>query len=127
MKISQAVELKGLQSQIEKEKNKLKLLEKEKIDISNQANECKQKINNINQKIKQLQDSNKDIIVSEHALLRYIERVIGIDLKDIEDNILNEADKENIKSLGNCKYPKDGFKLIVKNNVVTTIVTKGDE
>ena len=76
MKISKAVELKGLQSQIEKEKNKLKLLEKEKIDISNQANECKQKINNINQKIKQLQDSNKYIIVSEHALLRYIERVI---------------------------------------------------
>ena len=54
-------------------------------------------------------------------MLRYIERVIGIDLQDIKDKIVNENDKTYIKTFGNCKINKEGFKVVVRDNVVVTV------
>jgi hypothetical protein len=62
--------------------------------------------------------------VTEHALLRYIERVMKIDLADIKDKILSESNKEYINKLRTCKIPVDGkYKLVVKDKTVVTIET----
>ena len=59
--------------------------------------------------------------VSEHAMLRYISRVHGIDLKELESHILTEGLKNAMK-LGASTYKVDGYRYSIKNNVVTTIM-----
>ena len=74
----------------------------------------------INQ-IKQLKDRNIDPIVSEHALLRYIERVIGIDMDELRQKILTEEVKNFSRIFGDGTFPAEGFKVVVKDKKVVTI------
>jgi len=61
-------------------------------------------------------------VVSEHALLRYLERKYNLDLEDIKREILTNDNVIMIKNMGNGKYPiSDGLKAVVKNNTVITI------
>ena len=70
---------------------------------------------------KKIKEGNK-IIVSEHAMLRYIERVLGIDLKEIERRILTDEVKEQYKIVGNGRFPiNDEFRALIRDNVVVTI------
>lgn len=62
--------------------------------------------NSIESKLKRLQDSKTDeLIVLEHAMLRYIERVIGIPLDDIKAKIATSSVINVAKTLGNGTYP----------------------
>ena len=58
----------------------------------------------IKRRVKKLKEGNK-VIVSEHAMLRYIERVLGIDLKEIENRILTDEIKEQLKQLEVGDFP----------------------
>ena len=81
-------------------------------DISSQINTIKQKIESI---------KGREPIVTEHAMLRYIERVLGINLEEVKMQILNEKTLAMINSLGSGKFPGDGYKVVVKNRSVITI------
>lgn len=61
--------------------------------------------------------------VSEHAVLRYIERVKGVNTDNIAEDILHPKVKEMIQTLGGSgSYPHpDGFNVVMKNNTVVTI------
>lgn len=112
---------------LETKKEQLELIRKNIInDIEEnqkKSNELKQQINLINIDINELKNrEDGKVVVSEHAMLRYIERVLGIDLDELNKKIINETDAKQISSLGNCTYSKDGFKLKVKNNKVITIL-----
>ncbi len=74
---------------------------------------------------KQIEDSMHEPIVSEHAILRYVERVLKINLKSIENEILSEENKRIIDQVSSCKIPfKSNTFLIVKNKTVVTIMDK---
>ena len=77
-------------------------------------------------KIKAIKDeiSNHLIepVVSEHALLRYIERKMDFDLDEIKKEILTDDLKIMIKKLGNGKYPIVNGKAVVKEGVIISIV-----
>jgi hypothetical protein len=69
-------------------------------------------------------------IVSEHALLRFLERVHGIDMQRVRKTILPREIAESIKTLGTGHYRVDvvdhnhqsvQIRLRVKKNVVTTL------
>ncbi len=63
-----------------------------------------------------------NVTVSEHAILRYVERVLNIDIEAIKAKILQPQIKEQIQTLGNGTYPVNGeFKVRVRNNVIVTI------
>jgi predicted RND superfamily exporter protein len=98
------------------------------IDITinefNKKKVIKQKeLNEIQQNINKMMP---EIVITEHALLRYFQRVLGYDLEEIKNKILPDKAKEDISKLNTCEYPVEGFKLIVKNNVIVTIETKED-
>ena len=90
---------------------------------------------NIEQLNKQLEDKKKkkeeiksklqakDIIISEHAILRYAQHFLGIDLESIEKIIRDEQILRCHKTLGNGTYPSSDntFKAVIKNNVVVTV------
>jgi hypothetical protein len=68
-------------------------------------------------------NNKKSIKVSEHAILRYLERISGLEIDNIEKLILNDEVLDMINKLGgNGAYPTNEFKVVLKNYVVTTII-----
>lgn len=61
--------------------------------------------------------------MSEHALLRYIERVYGIDMDELRALILSDTLVRCADTLGDGRFPvAPGIKGVVKNRVVVTII-----
>lgn len=117
-----AQELKRLQSRMTKLKGDLNNLEAEKTQITEQINYNHKAQQEIKNKIKALTPpKTAPPIVSEHALLRYIERVLKIDIKQIVENILTKSLIKNHSELGNGTYPNGDYKAVIKNGVVISI------
>jgi TolA-binding protein len=119
--MKEARKIKGLKSQ-------LKLMEGDaealKIEVANKQREYNAKLKSINS-IKQEIDkfeSNKKIKVSEHAIVRYFERVKGFDMSEVEKEILTEEVLMLVDQLGGTGgYPNKNFKILMKDYTVTTI------
>ena len=56
-------------------KEQKRIIDKDLFGLENSLKSLEQKINNL---------QNSDLIVSEHAIIRYIERVIGINIEALE-------------------------------------------
>ena len=113
---------KQLQSQLNKMVGDADAL---KIEVAIKQKEHQQKLKAIeNLKIEMAKLNTKETFkVSEHAVLRYFERVKGFNIGDIEKEIL----PENIKILtntigGNGKFAVNGFSIVMKNFTITTVV-----
>ena len=66
----------------------------------------------------------KPLTVSDHALVRYMERISGLSLDNLRTEILTEVNSFYI-SLGDGQYPVNTrFKAVVKSGNIVTI--KGD-
>ena len=96
-----------------------------KIELTNKQREYNQKL----QTIKKLKDTitslnnNTNVKISEHAIIRYMERVKGLDVTEIEKEILTDEVLSLIEKLGgNGKYPVKDFQIVMKDYTVTTIV-----
>ena len=73
-------------------------------------------------------ERKKKLVISEHAILRYIERVMGIDLEELKAKILPEDVLKKIKALEGVDgtYPcSEGFKVRIRDRTIVTILTKG--
>lgn len=66
----------------------------------------------------------KDIVVTEHAILRYVERVMGIDTEAIKARILSPENRRAIGFAGSCKIKSDGLTFVVKNRAVVSVIAK---
>lgn len=114
--------IKILQTRIKELKDKLKLINLSIRDSLEDKKKIEKELTELNLKINFL---SKDLLVSEHALLRYIERILKIDIKEIESLILNNETKEIVKTFGDGTYPLTinnvNLKIVVKNNIIITI------
>ena len=63
-------------------------------------------------------------IISDHAVLRYIERVLKINTSQIRDR-LKGKDINKIKDTVSGSIDRDDYTLIIANGVVTTILADG--
>jgi len=123
MNSKQAEEFKGLK----KRKTKLEAEVSEKRDVMSQANReyslSDKELKRVTTRIKDFEQSIKDMTVTDHAMVRYFERVLGIDIEEVKKQILTENVVTMARSLGNGKYPiENGCRVIVQNNSVVTIV-----
>lgn len=114
--------IKQLQSQLNK---MIEDTEISKIEIANKQREYNQKLQNI-AKLKETInsfDNNNKIKISEHAIIRYLERIKGLDIIEIEKEILTDEVLLLIEKLGgNGKYPVKDFQIVMKNYTITTII-----
>lgn len=95
-------------------------LQAERDTAARAMKQCDKEISEVATQIK-LATANP--VVSEHALLRYIERKLGVDLKACRREILTDKLAEAIQTLGSGKYPiGDGMKAVVKQNVVVSVI-----
>lgn len=119
--LKQKEELKKLQSLLIKQKSEIDLIRRERQLINERLSLAERNLRNTEEELKKLKTGNK-IIVSEHAVLRYLERTMELDLKAVENEILTEETVKQYRTLGNGKYPvSNGCKAVIKDNVVLTI------
>lgn len=118
-------ELKKLQSMVSSLEASIAVLKTQEEQIKRELSTKKMDINHLKQRITNLSKRADGITVSEHAIIRYIERVMGIDIEDIATKILPESAQEYIEQLGNGHYPVNHgeFKIVVKDGVVITVLT----
>lgn len=115
--------IKQLQSQLSKAEADLEI---SKIELANKQREHQVKF----QSVKGLKDKiaalkkEETAKVSEHAIVRYFERVKGFNISDIEREILCDEIRKYMAVLGgNGSYPHpDGYQVKMSNHTVTTIV-----
>lgn len=92
---------------------KLQALQEELHTNQEQITQVEKRIQNL---------KSKELTVTEHAILRYIERVEAIPPGEVASRILTDKLKELVATLGDGKFPLDGFWVRVKDNVVVTVV-----
>ncbi len=116
-------EIKQLESIKSELSAKLEGLKIQKSTLDKEISATNQNISNIKQKIDKLKD-NGNLIVSEHAIIRYIERVLGIDIEEINSKILTEEIVKQVEILGNGTYSvnEGEFKVVIKDNVIITVI-----
>ena len=102
---------KVLISEIEDIKGKKKEIDKN-LEIK------RKKLEGVKAKIANAQES---VIVSEHAVIRYIERVLGIDIKEIEKKIVDEETEKIIREMRPSRINKGEFSILIKDSTVTTV------
>lgn len=114
--------IKSIETQLNKIKSEKDIL---KLEISNKQRELSLKdrlINELTDELNKLKEV-KTLRISEHAILRYLERIKNLNIKDIEEDILSSDVKNLVKVLGGSgSYPNKDYKVIIKDYVVTTII-----
>ena len=115
-------ELKKLESMKSEILVKIKGIKQQKSNVDRELSAATTNLKEIEKKIEKIQLEER-IIVSEHAILRYIERVIGINIEEISRKIVSEELEQTIMSLGNGVYTvnQNEFRIKVKENVVVTV------
>lgn len=113
-------ELKGLQVRKAKLEAEIKALEEDRNKVSQDISRKKNELNTVQQKIESY--TVIEPVVTEHAMLRYIERVLGIDLAEIQARILTQQNRQAIQFAGSCKIKSEGVELVVKDRRVVSVV-----
>ena len=108
-------EQKGLQGQ-------LTAIESEEKDLKRRKDDIQKAIDIISRKIRSRHDSG--LVISEHAILRYLERVKEIDLEEIKALVAPEGTEKIIKAFGGKgTFPIGTHQIVVENNTIKTILT----
>lgn len=120
-------ELKALQSRLREAEAEVDSLTERAEAAYKVALEAAARRDSIQQMIRAFEESSKEPVVTEHALLRYIERFMGVDLESVRRAILTENAVKLIRFTKSGKINTDGHRLIVKNGAVVTVEPIGRE
>jgi predicted nucleic acid-binding Zn-ribbon protein len=118
------VELKALTSRKEQAERRLEALHEEQSALEQKIRGEQKDLGSIRAQIEKLTRKKKVVVVSEHAILRYLERVKGIDIEATKKEILPEAVGNVAAELGTGEFPAGTHSVKVKDSVVVTILTK---
>ena len=121
--VQTAQELKGLQTQLSKARAEESTLKTEAAALQRKHTQARQAVQSLEKRIEELSRTAPEPTVSEHALLRYLERVKGVDLEALRQEILDNGTADAIAFAGNGRIKKGGtdITLIVQNSVVVTV------
>lgn len=112
-------ELKTLNTRLAAIKEERELLRTRRTEIDERDKTLAKQQSQAEQQVAQLK--TKSVVVSEHAIVRYMERVHGIDLDQLKNEIVGR-DHTTLK-LPNGQFGVNGHKIRVKNGVVVTVLT----
>ena len=117
--VMRKMSLKGLQTHLNERSSERQVLLFKLNGLNDQLRQCNKEINQTEKMIRLLKD--RDLIVSEHAIVRYLERVETVNPSEVPRKILTDKLREMVATLGNGTYPVNDFLVVVKNNVVITV------
>lgn len=112
--------LKTLQVTANDIKDSIKSIKESLVTANVELSKKKKELDRVNHEIEIL---TRELTVSEHAILRYIERVYELDIEKIQKEILESPSLATIDVLGSGRYPLQcGAKAVIKDRVIVTIV-----
>lgn len=98
-------------------------LQAELISIKSDKQSIVDKLKHVESKIEDIKNAQLEIVVSDHAIIRYLERVENLDIEAIKKKIATDKVSELINKLGNGVFPvNDVFKITVNKKVITTVL-----
>lgn len=113
-------ELKALQVRLSKAEADAKTARETAADANRAADAAVKVVQRIKD---QIAAASTEPQVTEHALLRYIERAYGVDLEEIRKQIMTPQMANAIRTLGSGKYPlPGGGKAVVKGLNIVSVV-----
>lgn len=114
--------LKEMQSHLNTLKQKEKMTKRILGDSQKELEEIRRHIVSAQVKINNF-SNEEDIEVSEHTVIRYLERVVGLDIKELKSKILTDSVIDKIKFInGNGEIrTEDGYSLVLKNYTIITL------
>ena len=113
-------ELKRMQTRRRQIISSLKEIRATQGDLQKKQNKLTEELEELNIKIGA--QGNEEPVISEHAILRYMERVLNMDIERIKAMIVDSNTAALIKNLKTAKIPVgDGIRLVVKDNVVVSV------
>ena len=131
--MSDHARLKKLQTLESEAKAKLATVKEEQREASRRVNEATNELKEIKKEIRELTVGSPTIVVTEHAILRYFERVLGFDLEEIKAQIVPKQTQEQANHFGGGTFPvhpsnpeHPEFKIRVRNNTVVTVLTNDE-
>jgi len=114
--------IKNLQVLITKKELEQERLKDEFNALQSRRDKLSNQIKKYKEEIESLKSSTDSIIVSEHAILRYLQRVYELDIAKIEAEIVSPKLYSQVKEYGSGTYHSDGFSIKVVDGVVVTVI-----
>jgi sugar-specific transcriptional regulator TrmB len=120
-----AQELKSLQTRLAKAQTRQEVLKSEVSTAQRNYQQCTNEITSILYRISEIRkEAENEPMISEHAILRYLERVEGVNIDNIVNTILTDDIKDKIKFMCNGKIKCNAYTLVIKNCVIVSVETK---
>lgn len=122
MSLAVSEKLKGIRAQITKTRANLTRLDADRKTVNYEISIQTDRLKQLNKELKAAEESKPT--VSDHAVLRWMQRCMGIDIEAIREQILADGRREAIEAIGSGKVPISGepAKLVVKSKTVVTVV-----
>ncbi len=107
----------SIQAQLQEARIKMETLKRAVSD--SQADYMKAKYE-VERLVKKQIHLSQPLGVTDHALVRYMERVMDIDTEELRKELI-AAVKEYHSTYGDGVFPYKGYEVVVKNNSIITI------
>lgn len=112
--------LKGYQSQLEKLNGEREVLLFKLKGVEDELRTNNRRRKAIESRVKHIKET--DLTVSEHAILRYIERIEVCNPAEVKDKIITDKLKEMVDTLGDGVYPLENCKVKVRSKTIVTVL-----
>lgn len=71
----------------------------------------------------------KELIITDHAIVRYMERIMGVDLNEFKNQMITEDIKEFLiknkyRSKGKLHFRSKGNEFVFQDNTLVTIIKR---
>lgn len=104
----------------ELELNKEAIAEKQR-----KGNKLLQEIRELEHNLEMIERRKGKVVVTDHAIVRYMERVSGIDIDAIRSEIREIVPShERLKGINNLNVFKGSHKIVIKDSAVVTVSPK---
>ena len=125
MSAKNAHELKQLQTRLAKAETEEKSADQEIRAAQRKKEQAAKLCENLRRQITAIQNNRGTVVVTEHALLRYFERVMGFDLGAIRRELTPPGVVQIVTHLpnGRIPHPEIRCRLVVVDGVIVTLET----
>lgn len=116
-------ELKGLRTRLQAARAELESATAVLLRAQEQHIRAQSNLNQLQELIRRAEQEETEIVISEHAYLRWFERVKGVDLAAVRAEMLSPQTEAVIKKMRTCKVKTyHRMTLIAKNGTIVSVV-----
>ena len=122
-----SAKLKSIQTQLRKLGKSEEELDQRQNELDRERHQNELSHTTLTKELEKLHN-RQTLLVSEHAILRYLERIKGLNLEEIKEAILTEEIVEQAAALkfvdADIPCNVGGFRVRIKERTIVTILTK---